>query len=135
MGETNRFLVVDDSPTVRKHLSYLIRLVSEGDEEIREASTPAEALFWFRQMPNCTVFLDVMMPTERDGAVVLKAILKEKPDATVVLVTALDQDHPAVQKSVSQGVVGYVRKPVTIKSLQVVIDELRAQAGRFRRVT
>ena len=36
--------------------------------------------------------------------------------------------------AVSEGVVAYLRKPITVRALQEVLDELEAQSGRFRRV-
>src|SRR5687768_3080359 len=131
----NKFVVIDDSPTVRKHVAYLLKLLSTGEEEIMEAANPKEALTHFRTTPPSIVFLDMMLPREQDGTNTLKLLLAEKPDTRVVLVTALDQNHRAVRGAISRGAAAYLRKPLTLRALQQVLEELEAQSGRFRRVS
>ncbi len=135
MERNNRYLVVDDSPTVRRHLSYLLKLVGAGDLQILEADTAARALFYFRKDQPGVVFLDMMLPKENDGIILMTAMLKERPEATIVLVTALDQDHDSVRMAIAKGAVGYLRKPITVAQLQGLLTELEAQSGRFRRVS
>lgn len=135
MERNNRYLVVDDSPTVRRQLSYMLKLVASSEMDILEAETPAQALMHFRKGRPSVVFLDMMLPKENDGIVLMTAMLKEQPEATVVLVTALDQDHVSVRGAIAQGAVGYLRKPITVAGLQGVLTELEAQSGRFRRVS
>jgi CheY-like chemotaxis protein len=135
MERNNRYLVVDDSPTVRRHLSYLLKLVGSGELEILEAETPAKALLLFRKETPSVVFLDMMLPKENDGIILMTAMLKERADATIVLVTALDQNHESVRSAIAKGAVGYLRKPLTVAQLQGLLTELEAQSGRFRRVS
>src|SRR5687767_11103132 len=115
MDTKGQYLVVDDSPTVRKHLAYLLRLVSSEEAQITEAATMVEALAKFRVLRPGVVFLDMMMPRQKDGMDTMKAILKEQPDAKIILCTALDQSHPAVQTAISAGATAYIRKPLTVK--------------------
>lgn len=135
MERNNRYLVVDDSPTVRRHLAYLLKLVGSADLEILEADSAARGLHYFRTQKPSVVFLDMMLPKENDGIILMTAMLKERPDATIVLVTALDQDHASVRSAIAKGAVGYLRKPLTVAQLQGLLTELEAQSGRFRRVS
>jgi two-component system chemotaxis response regulator CheY len=129
-----KYLVVDDSPTVRQHLKYLLGLLQQSDDDIPEAANPAQAVQRFKKHRPDVVFLDMMMPKEGDGLQALRSILKENPGQKIVLVTALDQDHKSVLSTISLGVTAYLRKPITMKGLQQVLDEMEAQSGRFRRV-
>lgn len=134
MDTKGRYLVIDDSPTVRKHLAYLLKLVSSEEAQVLEAENMVKALAVFRVMRPGVVFLDMMMPRQKDGMDTMKAILKEQPDAKIILCTALDQSHPAVQTAISAGATAYIRKPLTVKALQIILEELEMQSGRFRRV-
>src|ERR1041385_3271529 len=112
MEKKSSYLVVDDSPTVRKHVSYLLRLVAREDADVQEAQTKSQAIAAFKAQEPGVVFLDVMMPNEKDGMDTMSAMFKVRPEAKVVLLTALAQDHPTVEKAISQGATAYIRKPV-----------------------
>ena len=84
-----KILIVDDSLFMRMTLrNNLI-----GEYEIVEADSGAEALEQFQKEKPDLVLLDIVMPQgEEEGIRVLKEIMKNHPQAQVVMITAVGQE-------------------------------------------
>jgi CheY-like chemotaxis protein len=135
-----RYLVVDDSPTVRLRVRQGLEQVAGGAAEIREAGTAPAALEAFGQARPDVVFLDlVLAPTEPGGQAargvdVMQAILALQPDARVVLLTGLPADHPDVVEGISQGAYAHLAKPVDLAALKQVLERAEMELGRLGRI-
>lgn len=123
-----RYLIVDDSRTSRGHLAGLLRAASQGKAELLEAGTLDEALDAFASKRPDIVFLDMQLDLMTDGQpggstglVVLDAMLRERPEARVVLVTSLPDDHPDVVEAFDRGARELVPKPVERSAIEGVL--------------
>jgi SARP family transcriptional regulator, regulator of embCAB operon len=123
-----RFLVVDDSPTVRLMLKAAIRKAVDG-ADVDEADAPDAALARFRETNPDVVFLDMVLGNDGTGAQTLDRILGERPEARIVLVTGLPQDHPDVVAAISRGAFAFVAKPVRNEAVRAVLDQVREESG------
>ena len=128
-----RYLVVDDSRTSRLLLMGLLRAASREPADILEAANLDEALDAFSRAPPDVVFLDMQLdllvtgePGGSTGNVALEAMLRERPDTRVVLVTALPADHPDVVDALERGARTLLAKPVSRPALEGALTALQA---------
>jgi ActR/RegA family two-component response regulator len=82
------------------------------------------------------VFLDMMLDdsAHAGGLNALRAMLEERPDARIVLVTALPGEHPDVVKAVSLGAFGHLGKPIRTEAVRKILSVVEAEAGRMGRI-
>ena len=102
-----RVLIVDDHAVVRAGLKLLVD--AEDDlEAVGEAGSAREAVFEARTTKPDVVLMDVMMP-EQSGLTVVPQLVKEHPEATV-LVLWMQDDPRYVREAFEAGASGYVLK-------------------------
>ncbi len=132
---TERILVVDDEPDVRRSLEQVLdgagySVVCAGDGEEALAAAAAE-------LPSA-VFLDIELP-KLDGMEVLRRLRAEHPDLPVVMVTG----HATIERAVEATRLGaheFVEKPCSRDRIlllarnAVAIHELRREGARLRAV-
>jgi len=128
-----RFLLVDDSPTVRLTLASAIRNASRSPPEILEAADGESALRLFAERQPDAVFLDLMLP-RMPGLDVLRAMLDKHPDARVVVITGLPATDQQVVQAVAAGAFGFVPKPARTEAVRRVLNDIEAESGRFGRI-
>jgi CheY-like chemotaxis protein len=128
-----RFLLVDDSPTVRLTLATSIRNAARGPAEIHEAADGETALKEFQAKAPDAVFLDLMLP-RMSGLEVLRRMLEIRPEAKIVLITGLPPSDPQVVQGIAAGAFGFIPKPARTESVRKVLNEMEAEAGRFGRI-
>lgn len=102
-----RVLVVDDAIFMRMMLKDL--LTKSGLEVVGQAANGDEAVDVYRKMRPDVVTLDIMMP-HSDGLGALEAILREDPQARIVVVSAIEQNE-TVQRALDLGAADYLLKP------------------------
>lgn len=129
----SRYLLVDDSPTVRLTLAAAIRNARKGVADIKEAGDAKAAISEFAAHRPDVVFLDMMLPGE-SGLKVLERMLQTNPSAKVVLVTGLASDHPDVVQAIASGAFGYLQKPARTDAVRKVLNDIETEAGRFSRI-
>lgn len=129
----SRYLLVDDSPTVRLTLAAAIRNARKGVAEVFEAGDAKAALAEFTKHRPDVVFLDMMLPGE-SGLKVLQRMLEANPTSKVVLVTGLASDHPDVVQAIANGAFGYLQKPTRTDAVRKVLNDVETEAGRFSRI-
>ena len=118
-----RVLLADDHALFRQGLKSLLE--AEGDiRVIGEAKDGREALRAALETNPDVILMDIQMPG-LDGAEATKEILKEKPDAKVVMLTMYRQDA-YVFEAVKAGARGYLLKDVSADEL---IDAVRRVAA------
>ncbi len=102
-----RILVADDAPIIRLMIKDIVEF--NGYEVVGEANNGAEAVQMYGELKPDLVTMDIIMP-ELDGIGALEQILKEYPDAKVVMVTAIDQ-RDSLMKAIRLGATDYIVKP------------------------
>ncbi len=102
-----RLIVADDHDLIRMAMRAM--LAGEPDMEVvGEATNGKEALDLCRRMCPDLVLMDVSMP-QMDGLEATRAIKKDCPGVTVLMVTAFeDPDH--LLEAIKAGAAGYVLK-------------------------
>ena len=104
---SKRLLVTDDAIIIREMIKETA--VEAGWEIVAEASNGQEAVEQFRQFQPDAVTLDLVMP-EHDGLHALRGIKKLKPDAKVLIISALQQKD-ALKDAISMGAFDFIVKP------------------------
>ncbi|HEY4116195.1 MAG TPA: sigma-54 dependent transcriptional regulator [Byssovorax sp.] len=123
-------LVVDDDAGVRQSL----RLCLEADGgRVLGVATASGALEALERAPFDLVLLDLWLGAE-SGLALLPQILRRRPDAAVVVITAFATIETAVQ-AVKLGAVDYLPKPFTPDQVRLAARRVVAARGLERRVT
>lgn len=131
-----RYLVVDDSRTIRLTIAAALRQ-SGSNPEILEADNVQAALEAFRRAAPDLVFLDMMLARDEPkagGLSILETILSERPEAKVVLVTGLSPDHPDLREAISAGAYAHIAKPVRVEAVRQVLQTFETETGRAGRI-
>ena len=108
---SNKILVVDDDPAVRKMLTQLL----ETTAEIVAVSTGEEALRLVDAERPRLMLLDMRMPG-MGGLEVLQAARAAAPALTVIMLTG-ENDMDLATRALELGAVEYVTKPFDLNRL------------------
>lgn len=104
-----RVLLVDDHPVVRDGLSAMI--ATQPDMEVvGEAGNGVEAIQQAKRLTPDLILMDLQMPA-MDGAVAIRQIRHDCPDARVLVLTAFDTDE-RILHAIEAGAQGYLLKGV-----------------------
>jgi DNA-binding NtrC family response regulator len=109
-----RILVIDDELPVRDTLARYISI--QGHEPLF-AATAAEAIQRTRETMPDLILLDVSMPGEMDGLVILR-LLHEKFEQTKVIMMAAGPDIPKANVALNCGASDYIAKPIDLPALK-----------------
>ena len=104
---TKRLLITDDAVIMRTIIGDTAR--EAGWEVVGEAKNGAEAIEKYKELRPDVVTLDLVMP-EFDGLHALRGILAFDPEATVLVVSALDQKS-VLQNAFRHGATDFLVKP------------------------
>jgi two-component system chemotaxis response regulator CheY len=114
-----KVLVVDDSPIIVREL---ITLLHELDYQVIEtATTGREAITFYKSCRPDVVTMDITMP-DMDGIEATRRILREYPNAKIVMVTSHGQEK-MVLDALKAGARGYVLKPFQRHKLYQAIQK------------
>jgi sigma-B regulation protein RsbU (phosphoserine phosphatase) len=125
-----RILVVDDEPLV---LDTIAPFLARCGHEVLCRSSVAEAKSAIGNRDGAVdlVITDVCMPG-RDGAQLLHQVRLLFPDIDVMLMTAHSQIGD-LREAVEQGAAGFLRKPVKLNELRLLVEQVAAnRADRTR---
>ena len=100
-------LIVDDSPIITRKLGMMLEQF--GYRIAQTAATGREAIAAYRACKPDIVTMDITMP-DMDGIEATRAIMREFPDAKIVMVTSHGQEK-MVLDALKAGAKGYVLKP------------------------
>jgi len=108
MGEQNAIVVVDDSPSVRETIAFILE--SEG-YEVHRAVNGREGIEVIRSIHPRVVLLDAMMP-EMDGFDVCRRIRADAAltDIHVVMLTTMGMEADR-ERAIDAGVNHFLTKP------------------------
>lgn len=107
MSERIRILTADDHAIVREGLRALIA-TEPGLELVAEAADGMEALEKVRATKPDVILLDMMMP-RKDGLGAISDIIRENPDARILVLTSFAEDEK-VFPAIKAGALGYLLK-------------------------
>ncbi len=114
-----KFLVVDDSDVIRRAIQ---RSIQKPEDQIESASNGVEALEVVRTFDPEVVTMDISMP-EMDGLTCIEGILHVRPNAKIIVVSAL-KDKPTAVEAVRRGAQGFLLKPFTAEALKFEVADL-----------
>jgi two-component system response regulator AtoC len=112
-------LYVEDDFYVRESL---LRLLRRRFSKVIEACDGREGLEMHRLHNPDFVITDIQMPV-MDGLEMCECIMKEKPDAKVIVTTAFN-DRELISKAECLGVKAYISKPVMKEALMSAIKAI-----------
>lgn len=107
MSETIRILIADDHAIVREGLRALFA-TEPGMELVAEACDGVEAVDKARALKPDVILLDMMMP-RKDGLGAIHDIIRENPDARILVLTSFAEDDK-VFPAIKAGALGYLLK-------------------------
>ena len=115
-----RVLIVDDAAFMRK----MIRDIFPPDEfdVVGEAQNGLEAVARFRELQPDLVSMDIVMP-EMGGIEATREILSIRPDAVVLICSALGQE-PLVMEAIEAGASDFVVKPFRPEDVLAVVRKV-----------
>jgi two-component system chemotaxis response regulator CheY len=124
MAEPPCALIIDDEQHVRVFLRTLLRVAGAG--EIWEAGTGPEGLKSYVQYKPAITLLDLSMPGPT-GIEILAEIMKTDPDATVVIVTSLNEKETVLECK-RLGATGFLLKSRPKDELLAALTEFLTEA-------
>ncbi|MGB3082694.1 MAG: response regulator [Candidatus Omnitrophota bacterium] len=108
-----RLLVVDDEVDI---CDFVKNFFKERDFEVFVAYNGKEALGLIDSVDPHIILLDLKMPV-MGGMETLKEINKRKPDAKVIIVTAVE-DVEKAEEAKQHNAVEYITKPLVLEQLE-----------------
>jgi len=118
----NRLLVVDDAAIIRAMISDAAQ--EAGWEVVGQGVNGKEGAELHQQFSPDVTTLDLVMP-EYDGLYALRTILKNDPEASVVVVSALDQKN-VLEEAFKLGAADFLVKPFDKNQLVETLNQLVA---------
>ncbi len=122
---SGRVLVCDDAKFMRMMISTI--LSSDGWDVIGVAENGLRAVEKYRELSPDVVTMDMVMP-EMGGIDALREILKEDPDARVVMCTAMGQDD-LIAEANEIGAKAVLLKPFQSEALLDLMNEVLESEG------
>jgi len=114
----HRVLIIDDERPV---LMTLEALLKRHGYHVDTASTAAQGLKLLRSKPSTLVLLDLQLP-DADGLETLDQIKTEVPQTQVIILTAHDSLHNAIE-SIKRGAYHFISKPYAPEELLSLVEK------------
>jgi PAS domain S-box-containing protein len=127
---SSRIFIVDDEPRMRDSLKFLIE--QSGSHIVETAENGLQALKILQRNRFDLFLVDIHMP-EMNGFELLKQILAQQPDATLVMMTGEASVEGAVN-ALKLGAYDYLRKPFDDTDLIKTIDNALSHATMHRKL-
>lgn len=121
MTESIKVLITDDHPVVRRGLTALLA-TKEDIEVVGEASNGKEAVQRVKELTPDVILMDLVMP-ELDGVQAIGQIVKEFPDARILVMTSFATDEK-VFPAIKAGALGYLLKDSSPEELIDAIHQV-----------
>jgi two-component system NtrC family response regulator len=114
-------LIVDDEPNIRSGLVY--GLAKEADV-IETAGDADEALTKFRKTGFPLVITDIRLPSAMNGLELIEAMLRSRPQTTVIVITAYGSVETAVE-AMRLGAFDFITKPLDLELVREQVHKAR----------
>jgi CheY-like chemotaxis protein len=128
-----KFLIVDDSPTIRLVLKGMVERLGVPPSLIRTAESGQGGIEAFQEFSPDVVFLDIEMPGV-EGHDVCRAMLGLNPLAKIVAITGCDRNDPRVRNIIGQGGFDVVEKPLRLERVTQVLDSIDREGRNVERI-
>lgn len=115
-----RLMIVDDSTVIRHKIERAV--LGHDVQVVGQAGNGREALSMFRQLDPDLITLDITMP-EMDGLAALQAMLQVRPEARVLVISALADKATGIE-ALTKGASGFLCKPFSDMELNEALKEL-----------
>jgi NtrC-family two-component system response regulator AlgB len=122
-------LIVDDEANIRKTLSVCLETMGCT---VREAGSGQDALAALEREAVELAFLDLRLG-EASGLDLLPAMLAQRPNLAVVVITAFGSFETAVE-AIKRGAVDYLPKPFSPEQIRQLVDRIQARRTLARRL-
>ena len=116
--DNRHVLIVDDERPV---LMTLEALLKRHGYQVDTASTAAQGLKVLKSKPPTLVLLDLRLP-DADGLEMLDRIKNELPEVQVIILTAHDSLHNAIE-SIKRGAFHFISKPYAPEELLSLVEK------------
>src|SRR5256886_14986 len=116
--EKHHFLIIDDEPPV---LMTLEALLKRHGYHVDTAPTAAQGLKLLKSKSPTLVLLDLRLP-DADGLEMLDRIKSEVPKVQVIILTAHDSLHNAIE-SIKRGAYHFISKPYAPEELLSLVEK------------
>ena len=113
-------LIVDDAAFMRLMLKTMLE--KNSFNVVGEAENGALGVIKFKELSPDIVTMDITMPI-LDGLQALKEIRKINPNANVVMISAMGQEH-LVRDAVISGAKGFVVKPFKEEAIVKALNKI-----------
>ncbi|MCR5792805.1 MAG: response regulator [Lachnospiraceae bacterium] len=123
MEKKGTILVIDDSPFVSQQIKDIVE--QEGYEVIDQAKNGEDGIEKFKEYRPDFVVLDIIMPGI-DGIETAEVILKEAPDAKIVMLSSLC-DAGTLEEIKSIGLKYLIPKPLEGAVLLATLEMLEGK--------
>ena len=116
--ENHRVLIIDDERPV---LMTLEALLKRHGYQVETAPTAAQGLKVLKSKSPTLVLLDLRLP-DADGLEMLERIKSELPKVQVIILTAHDSLHNAIE-SIKRGAYHFISKPYAPEELLSLVEK------------
>jgi two-component system, chemotaxis family, protein-glutamate methylesterase/glutaminase len=123
LAAQTRLLIVDDSPSVRRIVEFVLR-GDQGIEVVGEAGDGVQAIEMARSLKPNAILLDVEMPV-MDGLTALPQLRSILPDAHIILFSDADSTSDRINQVLHVGGAEFVPKPKQVRDAEDAITRLR----------
>jgi len=113
-------LIVDDSSLMRRIIRHIV--IKNGFEVIGEATNGKLGVEKYKELHPDVVTMDLVMD-EMNGLEALKLIIKENPEANVIMVSSMGQDV-VVRDAIVTGAKNFLLKPFDEKQVVEALKKL-----------
>src|SRR5881409_218499 len=125
--ENHRVLIIDDERPV---LMTLEALLKRYGYQVETAPTATQGLKLLKSKSPTLVLLDLRLP-DADGLEMLDRIKSELPDVQVIILTAHDSLHNAIE-SIKRGAYHFISKPYAPEELLSLIEKALEKQSLLR---
>ena len=128
-----RYLIVDDSVSVRLFLGEALRNVNLGAAEVHEATNRHDAVRLFRETNPDVVFLETKVGSD-PGLAILQEVLRLKPNACIIVCSGRGADHPEVVEAITKGAYGFLPKPIRVETVRRTLREVETEVSGLTKI-
>jgi len=113
-------LIVDDSSLMRRIIRHIV--IKHGYEVVGEATNGKLGVEKYKELHPDVVTMDLVMD-EMGGIEALRLIIKENPEANVIMVSSMGQDV-VVRDAIVTGAKNFLLKPFDEKQVVEALKKL-----------
>ncbi len=125
-----RALIVDDSPTVRRQLSFALHQIGLDGEAVPGAREALETL----EMRTYELMLDDVVMPELDGYQLTRAVRRERKFRSMPVILLTSRSSPFdLARGALAGCNSYLVKPVSMQTLRETVQRQLRRSARRRR--